>query len=188
MVQRMGGKAVEMFSDSKLVVGQVKGKLETKYVRMQAYLNQVKHLQSGFESFNILHIPRNGNTHANSLAMLATSLAQSLPRVILVEDLYKPMEGKSKMVHVHQVRVGPTWMDPIVLFLNEDILPEEKLEAEKVWRKAPRFWLSEDQKLYKCSFSGPYLLSIHLEASEQLLEELHKGICGSHTGGRFLSH
>ena len=56
MVQRMGGKAVEMFSDSKLVVGQVKGKLETKYVRMQAYLNQVKHLQSGFESFNILHI------------------------------------------------------------------------------------------------------------------------------------
>ena len=108
MVQRMGGKAVEMFSDSKLVVGQVKGKLETKYVRMQAYLNQVKHLQSGFESFNILHIPRNGNTHANSLAMLATSLAQSLPRVILVEDLYKPMEGKSKMVHVHQVRVGPS--------------------------------------------------------------------------------
>ena len=188
MVQRMGGKAVEMFSDSKLVVSQVKGELETKYVRMQEYLNQVKHLQSGFESFNILHIPRSGNTHANSLAMLATFLAQSLPRVILVEDLYKPMEGKRKMVHVHQVRVGPSWMDPIVLFLNEVILPEEKLEAEKVWRKAPWFWLSEDQKLYKCSFSRPYLLSIHPEASELLLEELHKGICGSHTGGRFLSH
>ena len=39
MVQRMGGKAVEMFSDSKLVVSQVKGELETKYVRMQGYLN-----------------------------------------------------------------------------------------------------------------------------------------------------
>ena len=120
--------------------------------------------------------------------MLATFLAQSLPQVILVEDLYKPMEGKRKMVHVHQVRVGPSWMDPTVLFLNEDILPKEKLEAEKVWRKAPWFWLSEDQKLYKCSFSGPYLLSMHPEASELLLEELHKGICGSHTGGRFLSH
>ena len=139
MVQRMGGKAVEMFSDSKLVVSQVKGELETKYVRMQGYLNQVKHLQSGFESFNILHIPRSGNTHANSLAMLATSLAQSLPRVILVEDLYKPMEGKSKMVHVHQVRVGPSWMDPIVLFLKEDILPKEKSKTDKVRRKAPRF-------------------------------------------------
>ena len=39
MVQRMGGKAVEMFSDSRLVEGQVKGELETKYVRMQGYLN-----------------------------------------------------------------------------------------------------------------------------------------------------
>ena len=79
-------------------------------------------------------------------------------------------------------------MDPIVLFLKEDILPEDKLEADKVWRKAPRFWLSEDQKFYKRSFSGPYLLCIHPEASEILLEELHKGICGSYTGGRSLSH
>ena len=79
-------------------------------------------------------------------------------------------------------------MDPIVLFLKEDILPKEKLEAEKVRRKAPRFWLSEDHKLYKCSFSGPYLLCIHLEASELLLEELHAGICESHTRGRSLSH
>ena len=43
-------------------------------------------------------------------------------------------------------------MDPIVLFLKEDVLPENKSEAEKVRRKAFRFWLSEDQKLYKRSF------------------------------------
>ena len=79
-------------------------------------------------------------------------------------------------------------MNPIVLFLKEDILPEAKSEAEKVRRKAPRFWLSEDQKLYKRSFSGSYLLCIHHEASKLLIEELHEGICGSHTGGRSLSH
>ena len=79
-------------------------------------------------------------------------------------------------------------MDPISLYLERDILPEEKSEAEKVRRKAPRFWLSKDRKLYKRSFSGPYLLCIHLEASESLLEELHEGVCGSYTGGRSLSH
>ena len=79
-------------------------------------------------------------------------------------------------------------MDPIVLFLKEDILPEEKSEADKVRRKTPWFWLSEDQTLYKRSFSRPYLICIHLEASELLLEELHEGIYGSHTGGRSLSH
>ena len=44
MVQKMGGRAVEMFSDSMLVVGQVKGELEAKDVRMQEYLNWARHL------------------------------------------------------------------------------------------------------------------------------------------------
>ena len=72
-------------------------------------------------------------------------------------------------------------MDPIILFLREDILSEDKLEADKVRKKAPRFWLSEDRKLYKRSFSGSYLLCIHPEVLELLLEELHEGICKSHT-------
>ena len=79
-------------------------------------------------------------------------------------------------------------MDPIVLFLKKDILPEEKSKVKKVRRKAPRFWLFEDQKLYKRSFSAPYLLCVHPEASELLLEKLHEGIYGSQTGGRFLSN
>ena len=151
-------------------------------------MNQVKHLQSRFESFNLLHIPRSGNTHADSLATLATSSTQGLPRVILIKDLCKPTEMKREMVHIHQIRVGPSWMDPIMLFFKKGILPEEKSEAEKVRRKAPRFWLFEDLKLYKRSFSGLYLLCIHPEASELLLKKLHEGICGSHTEGRSLSH
>ena len=75
MVQKMDGKAVKMFLDSRLVVGQVNGELEVREERMQGYLSQVKHLQSYFNSFNLLHIPRSGNTHANSLATLATSSA-----------------------------------------------------------------------------------------------------------------
>ena len=131
MIQRMGRKAVKMFSDLRLVVDQVKGEFEAKDEKMQGYLSQVRHLQSGFESFNLLHIPRSGNTHADSLATLATSSAQSLPRVIFVEDLYKPTEVKREVVHVHQVRLGPSWMDPIVLFLKDDLLLEEKSEAER---------------------------------------------------------
>ena len=108
MVQRMGGKAVKMFSDSRLVVSQVNGELEARDERMQGYLSQVRHLQSRFESFNLLHIPRSGNTHANSLATLSTSSTQNLPRVILIEDLCKPTEVKGKLVHIHQVKVGPS--------------------------------------------------------------------------------
>ena len=38
MVQRMGGKSATMFSDSKLVVSQVKGELEARDERIQGYL------------------------------------------------------------------------------------------------------------------------------------------------------
>ena len=184
----MGGKTVEMFLDSRLAVGQVKGELEAQDTKMQEYLGQVRCIQTKFEFFNLSHIPRSGNTHADSLATLATSSAQDLPRVILVEDLCTPTPTRKGLLQVHQIKLGPSWMDPILLFLERDILPEEKSEDEKIRRKAPRFWLSEDKKLYKRSFSGPYLLCVHPKASESLLEELHKGICESHTGGRSLSH
>ena len=39
MVQKMRGKATEMISDSRLVVGQVKGELEARDARMQEYLS-----------------------------------------------------------------------------------------------------------------------------------------------------
>ena len=97
-----------MFPDSRLVVCQVGGELEARGERIQGYLSQVRNLQSKFESFSLLHIPRSGNIHADSLATLATSLAQSLPWVILIEDLCKPTKVTGKVVQVHQVRVGPS--------------------------------------------------------------------------------
>ena len=101
IVQRMGGKLVKVFSNSRLVVGQVKGEFEAKDERMQGYLNQVKCLQSEFDSFDLLHIPRNGNAHADSLVILATSSAQNLPQVILVEDLYKPTKTRRETARIH---------------------------------------------------------------------------------------
>ena len=39
MVLRMGGKSIELFLDSRLVVGQVKGEFEAKDERMRGYLS-----------------------------------------------------------------------------------------------------------------------------------------------------
>ena len=42
MVRRMGGKSVEIFSDSRLIVGQVLGDFEAKDERMREYLSLAK--------------------------------------------------------------------------------------------------------------------------------------------------
>ena len=106
MVQKMGGKKVRIYSDSKLVVGQVRGEFEARDPRMQEYLSQVRSIQTKFEVFNVSHVPRGGNTHANSLATLATSSAQDLLRVILIEDLYTPMSLHKDMPRIHQINLG----------------------------------------------------------------------------------
>ena len=132
----------------------MKNELEAKDERMRGYLTRVQHLQKNFELFDLRHLPRCGNTHANSLATLATSSAQNLPRIILVEDLSRPLEKKGKMVCITHVRVGPNWMDPIIQFLSKDVLPEDKSEAKKIRRKAPRFWLLRTRNCINDLFQG----------------------------------
>ena len=108
MVQKLGGKAMEAFSYSKLVVGQVIGELEARDARMQEYLGRVKHLQLDFKSFNLTHVSRSGNTHADSLATLAMSSAHDLPRMILVKDLCQTSSIRRDTAQVHQVRKSPS--------------------------------------------------------------------------------
>ena len=52
MVHKMGRKSVTIFSDLRLVVGQVKNELEAKDERMRGYLTRVQQLQRSFESFD----------------------------------------------------------------------------------------------------------------------------------------
>ena len=91
-VQKMGGKTVKVYSDP----------------RMQEYLSQVRSMQTKFEVFDVLHVPKGGNTHADSLATLTTSSAQDLPKVILVEDLYTPMSLHKDMPQIHQINLDPS--------------------------------------------------------------------------------
>ena len=86
MIEKLGGKSINMFSDSRLVIGQVNGELEARDERMQEYLVQVKRLQARFNYFSLMYVSRSGNTHTDSLATLATPSTQPFPRVILVED------------------------------------------------------------------------------------------------------
>lgn len=120
--------------------------------------------------------------------MLATSLVSNLSRVIIVEDMANLSLLEKLSFGVHSIQVGPSWMDPLITFLRQGLLPEDGGEAEKIRMKAPCYWLSKEQKLYTCSHSGPYLLCVHPEAVKPLLEEFHEGICRSHTCGRSFAH
>ena len=95
--------------------------------------------QALFKGFVLKQIPRGQNFNANFLAMLATSLGPSLPRVVIVEDMDSLSLTKVSSIGVYNLHVGTSWMYPIVTFLKKRILPEDKCEAEKVRKSAPRY-------------------------------------------------
>ena len=104
---------------------------------MQGYLSKIRQLQFGFEAFFIKQVSRRRNTHVDLLANLATSSGQGLPRVIVVKDLLTPSSQDQAMIGVHSVQVGLSWMDPLVSFLRNGILFEDKGKFEKIRRKVP---------------------------------------------------
>ena len=111
-----------------------------------------------------------------------------LPRIVSVELLPFSSLTPPSNVAVLSILLSLSWMDSIVTYLRSGILPKDKKESDWIRCKSPWYWVSEDGRLYKRSYSGPYLLCVHLEVVEVLLEELHEGICGSHTGGWSLAH
>uniref|UniRef100_A0A2N9HA42 Integrase catalytic domain-containing protein n=1 Tax=Fagus sylvatica TaxID=28930 RepID=A0A2N9HA42_FAGSY len=163
LAKTLGAKQLIVHCDSLLVASQINGEYMARDERMAAYL------------------------HVDSLATFASVLSANFKRVIPIESLATPSIAMPACP-IHTITVSPCWMDPYVHYLKEGVLSEQKREAEIIRRKAVRFWLSKDLKLYKRSFSGPYLLCVHPDIVEDLLYEIHEGICGSHTGRRSLAH
>ena len=147
---------------------------------MKAYLDLVKQVIDGFCTVKVIQVSRAQNRHTNSLATLASSIANDIPRHLRVELILEPNikvagnEGAARVEVAAVTTLGPSWMDPIINFLVDDRIPDDEKDANKVRRVAARYWLSRDQILYRRSFGGPYLSCLHPEKVGQLLVELHK--------------
>jgi hypothetical protein len=155
---------------------------------MALYLRAVKNSMSKFEFIQVEQIGREHNSHADILAKLATAKETDMERTVTVEVLDSPSPQNVELDVFSIARPVASWMDPFVAYLQNNQLPEDPKEADIVKRKAPGYWLSKEGSLYKRSFSGPYLLCVHPDLVNNLLYEIHEGICGSHTGGRSLAH
>ena len=73
-------------------------------------------------------VPWCRNSHANSLATLATMSDGALPQLIIMEELNKPRWKDWSRTMVWSVRAIPSYMDPIMAFLKGGDLLEEAVK------------------------------------------------------------
>ncbi|XP_075650149.1 uncharacterized protein LOC142620709 [Castanea sativa] len=156
VVMDLGAKEVEVYSDSLLVVSQVQGNFEAKDPRMIEYLQLVKQMMGNFVTVKIERIARGQNRYADSLATLASSIADEVPQLIRVKLVLEPSITARALI-LQVIKAKKCWMDQIIDFLAEDRAPKDGKEVARVRRTFARYWLFADWKLYRRSFEGPYL-------------------------------
>nr|XP_027124543.1 uncharacterized protein LOC113741245 [Coffea arabica] len=145
LARKLGAAHILVYSDSQLVVCQILGEYEAKEEAMQRYLSKVLQLVAHFESFEIQRIPRSQNRRADALSRLASTSFADLNKTVLVEVLAEPgYEGGE----VYPIYSEDTWMGPLVRFLGQGELLEDRAESRKLQRKAARYTLRQGL-LYK---------------------------------------
>ena len=73
-------------------------------------------------------------------------------------------------------------MTPIIQYLKDDKLLEDKIKARLLRLKFARYILY-DGWLYRRGFSTPLLKCVNLEEGNYILQEIHEKVCGNHAGG-----
>nr|GFA31902.1 reverse transcriptase domain-containing protein [Tanacetum cinerariifolium] len=170
---RMGVKNIQVSVDSKLVANQVLGTYVSKKDNMVKYLEIVKILVSGFTTFSTIQVPRSKNKKADALSKIASTSFTHLSKQVLVEIL-KDKSITEKGVATVIEEDEPTWMTPIVDYLNEGTLPGDKTEARKLRLKARQYELMEGT-LYRRSFLTPWLRCVRPLQAEYVMRKSMKG-------------
>ena len=88
---------------------------------------------------------------------------------------------------MQEIAVEENWITPLIAYLRSGILPDGKDAARKLKVQASRFVLIRDV-LYKRGFSRLYLRCLSHNEAIYVMREVHKGICGNHSGARSLVH
>ena len=110
-----------------------------------------KYLISRFDSFEILHVPREVNVDANRVARIGLRV-EANPICPVVSLFHSSIDGTS----INIVDKEETGMTPIINYLVKEELPSDKKEARVLRRRVAHFAFEFGQ-LYKRGYSIPLL-------------------------------
>jgi hypothetical protein len=95
----------------------------------------------------------------------------------------KTIEPEPRIINLIQ---GKDWRSPIMAYLCHYYKTNSTVEHTRMQHRA-RLYQIVDNELYKTSASGPLFRFVSKAKGQDILSEIHAGICGGHTGARALA-
>jgi hypothetical protein len=181
--------------------------------KIEAYCEEVRHLEDRFHGLELNHIARRYNEVADELANIASSQT-IVPPDVFTRDLHQPSvniredggvdgpsldplhEAEAPLTRAEAMQVEgstppanpkPDWRISYLYHLTRVDLPSDKIEARRITRWAKSFVIFGDSReLYRRSPTGILQHCITNEEGRNLLNDLHSGACGHHMTPRTL--
>jgi ribonuclease HI len=170
-------------TDSQVISGHVDKSSKARYRKLEKYLDAVRRLEASFEGFSVKNIPRGENEHAN---LLAKSAAQGLPlpSEVFFETIKAPsIELMERAVltisHVH----SKDWRTEIISFLQGNFLSDDEAYNKRMEARTRPYVIIEGE-LYKHGVCSPSLKCLSRNEGQELMKEIHAGLCGAHIVSR----
>ncbi|KAJ1428322.1 hypothetical protein SESBI_09053 [Sesbania bispinosa] len=178
--------------------------------KLAAYKDMALSLMGRLKEWEISHAPRVENKHVDALATIGSKEERGQEGFIFS---FKRIQIPSSNV-LFKEEIPSDWRKPIinqlkakifnkavkdyqeinakdrrVLAIHEDtlewLLPPTPIEADKLHKKAPRYFL-KDGELFKERILGEVLRCLGRDEKEKVMGEIHGGVCDRHQGGKSL--
>jgi uncharacterized membrane-anchored protein len=82
--------------------------------------------------------------------------------------------------------INVDWRQPFIDYIHEQKVPSDKNIAEQLIRRAKAYILVGDKLYMQVATSKVLIKCVPREEGKDILEEIHKGVCGNHVSSRTL--
>jgi hypothetical protein len=164
-------------------LGHVDKSSKARNPKLEKYLDTVRWLEASFEGFSVKNIPRGENENAD---LLAKSAAQGLPlpSEVFFETIKTPLiELMERAVLTISPVHSEDWRTEIVSFLQGNCLSDDEAYNKRMEARTRPYVIIEGE-LYKQGVCSPLLKCLSRTEGQELMKEIHAGLCGAHIGAR----
>jgi ribonuclease HI len=182
-LKTMGIRRAILKTDSQVISGHVDKSSKARDLKLEKYLNVVRRLEASFEGFFVKNIPRGENEHAD---LLAKSAAQGLP--LPSEVFFETIKAPSvELIERAVLTISPVhseyWRTEIVSFLQGNYLSDDEVYNKRM-EAMTRSYVIIEGELYKHGVCSPLLKCLSRTEGQELMKEIHAGLCGAHIRSR----
>jgi ribonuclease HI len=182
-LRSMGIRRAVLKSDSQVITGQVDKSSKARDPKLEKYLDTIQRIEASFEGFSVKNIPRGDNEQADLLAKSAAH-GLPLPPQVFFETLKAPsVELMERTVLTISPMHSKDWRTEIVSFLQDNYPSDDEAYIKRMHARTRPYVIIEGE-LFKKVVCSPLLNYLSRAEGQELMKEIHSGICGAHIGSR----